>query len=123
MSSHIKVNHYEPVVQKFLFACAYWVILADNKLDIKEQKWMIREFGEAHFNGWLLEFAVLSHEHFVQSFDILAGSLPQDIQSKILPFLHEWLVECCYADGSASDVEKNVIKDLIGRLKLVVPAS
>ena len=115
---HLTASEFGLETQKFLYACAYWIILADEQLTMDEQNWMKQEFDESHYNGWLLEFGILNKEEFLEQFDILSGSLPFEDQQKIFPIIHEWLVECCYSDGSIDDNEKAVIKDLCSRIHL-----
>ena len=118
MKPHIDIYGLDPITQKFLFACAYRIVLADKRLVPEEHEWMKDAFGDARYNGWLQDFASMSEREFMETFDILSGTMPYEDTRVVFPQLHDWIVDCCFADNKLVPPEKRVGRDITTRVRL-----
>ncbi len=105
-------------VRRFLYACAYWAVAADEELKPEEQNWLEEQFGEEGVTSSLEEFVSLESGDFFDAFDSAAGALSEQEKKDIYPRLEEWLYSCTTADGSEGAEERNIILKIKNRLSL-----
>jgi len=111
-------NEHREDVQRFLFACSFWTVAADEKLTQGEQNWLAEQFGAGKSVPWLREMAAEDGDRFFRMFDKLAKSLTDSDKRKIYPMLTGWLLSCAQTDGPETSSEQSVIAQIGRRLSL-----
>jgi len=104
--------------RKFLYACAFWAVAADEQLKPEEQEWLVNQFGAEGMTKSLDEFVALESSRFVEVFDDCADALSDDDKLRIYPRLEEWLLSCMGSDANVPDEERQVIGKIKNRLML-----
>ena len=104
--------------RKFLYACAFWAVAADEELKPAEQEWLITQFGAEGATKSLDEFVDLESEAFFEVFDGAANMLTRDDKKKIFPGLEKWLISCIESDSSVTPQDGEVIGKIKERLSL-----
>ena len=108
--------------RRFLYACAFWTVAADEELKPSEQAWLVEQFGEEGITHSLEEFVALESDAFFQAFDGAAGALSDSERQRLFPALEDWLISCVEADDQESPAEREMIQRIKERLGIGVPA-
>lgn len=109
---------YPEHIQKFLFACAFWIVAADEQLTQGEQRWLTEQFGPRKTAFWLEEMTALQGARFFQVFDKLAAGLGENDKRRIYPALQAWLSSCAASDAAGNVEEREIIGKIKARLML-----
>ena len=104
--------------RKFLYACSFWAVAADEQLKPAEQEWLMKQFGAEGATKSLDEFVALESDAFFQVFDESAAALSNDEKRTIYPRLEEWLLSCAEADPGIAGEVRQVIEKIKNRLSL-----
>ncbi|MEI6808338.1 MAG: WD40 repeat domain-containing protein [bacterium] len=105
-------------IQKFLFACAFWIVAADEQLTQGEQRWLTEQFGPRKVGLWLEEMTAADGAQFYQAFDKLSAGLGDNDKRRIFPSLVAWLQDCGASDAAGGVQEKEIIEKIKVRLSL-----
>lgn len=104
--------------RKFLYACAFWAVAADEQLKPSEQEWLIKQFGTEGATKSLDEFVDLESEAFFEVFDGAANELTTEDKRTIFPGLEKWLISCIESDSSVTPQDVEIIGKIKERLSL-----
>ncbi|MEI6218721.1 MAG: hypothetical protein WCP86_07455, partial [bacterium] len=118
LSPQVVPAEYPEHIQKFLFACAFWIIAADEQLTAGEQRWLTEQFGARKTSVWLDEMTASQGALFYQVFDKLAASLGENDKRRVYPGLVAWLKLCSASDAAGAASEEQVISKIKARLSL-----
>ena len=109
---------YPEHIQKFLFACAFWIVAADEQLTQGEQRWLIEQFGQRKAASWLDEMTSMQGTQFYQVFDKLAAALGDNDKRRVYPLLVTWLHACGSSDMAGAAAEAEIVGKIRARLSL-----
>jgi WD40 repeat protein len=118
MSNTIDPSRQSELVQEFLYACAFWIVAADEELKPGEQTWLNSQFGKQRNDELLIQFSALEGDRFFQVLDDLARAVDDSAKRSIYPGLISWLQSCCGQDGDMGNAETDVLVELKKRLSL-----
>lgn len=104
--------------QNFLFACAFWIMAADEELSTAEQNWLASQFGEEKYVDRLNEMLELPDGQFMPTFDARTRALTDEERRAIYPTLTKWLCQCVTADGELRAAENEVMRSIQNRIEL-----
>jgi WD40 repeat protein len=104
--------------QKFLYACAFWTVAADESLKPAEQEWLIEQFGPDGATESLDAFVAMESDAFFKAFDDAAGAVSDAERRRLYPQLAEWLRSCAESDGGEATDEKATIEKVVRRVRL-----
>ena len=107
-----------PNAYRFLYACAFWTVAADEELAPSEQAWLIEQFGEESAVRLLEEFVSLDGGEFFSVFDQTAAALTDAEKLLLYPELRSWLESCAVVDGSGGGDESGIIGQIAERVSL-----
>ena len=83
-----------PRAQEFLFACAFWIMAADEQLTGEEQAWLFAEFGDSRANQLIQKTLAIESDDFLPYFDTTVNALSDDDKRTVYPQLPPWLCRC-----------------------------
>jgi hypothetical protein len=114
--STLQPKTFSQSTQEFLFACAFWIMAADEELKGLEQDWLVDQFGDQQAMTWLEKYMQMGGEEFVQHFDNLAEAVPVEEREKLYPVLKPWLGACVTSDGEWKPAENEVMLKIQDRI-------
>lgn len=104
-------SQFSDTTRKFLFACAFWLMAADEELTSAEQEWLSGQLGADAVALLLQEFISLDSAGFFATFDSLTASLPPSESRVVFAGLERWM-QAATSGPSAEDV----IPQILGRI-------
>jgi WD40 repeat protein len=104
-----RASDFSEGAQEFLFACAFWVVAADERLRSAEHAWLHKQFGSEVGEKLLASFTSLEGATFFAVFDELSSHLTEFEKRRIHSGLKDWLGSCIEADGEASPRERETV--------------
>lgn len=118
MANTIDPSREPELVQEFLYACAFWVVAADEELKPGEQTWLNSQFGGKRSDELIRQFSALESNRFFEVLKDLAYAVEDEAKRRIYPNLISWLQSCCGQDGDVGAAEAEVLVQLKKRLSL-----